>query len=71
MEEGSDQKLDLYCRPPDKSVYWKTYLHYFSSKTYVVGTQKNNLNETVLLSMQNTLKSIGKKIIAIHSKKIA
>ena len=27
---------------------------YFSSKTYVVGTQKNRLNETVLLSTQNT-----------------
>ena len=26
----------------------------FSSKTYVVGTQKNRLNETVLLSTQNT-----------------
>ena len=25
----------------------------FSSKTYVVGTQKNRLNETVLLSTQN------------------
>ena len=27
---------------------------YFSTKTYVVGTQKNRLNETVLLSTQNT-----------------
>ena len=26
---------------------------YFSTKTYVVGTQKNRLNETVLLSPQN------------------
>ena len=26
---------------------------YFSTKTYVVGTQKNCLNETVLLSTQN------------------
>ena len=25
----------------------------FSTKTYVVGTQKNRLNETVLLSTQN------------------
>ena len=40
-------------RPPVKSVYWKTVL-YFSSKKYVVGTQKNRLNETVLLSTQNT-----------------
>ena len=27
---------------------------YFSTKTYVVGTQKNRLNEAVLLSTQNT-----------------
>ena len=26
---------------------------YFSTKTYVVGTQKNHLDETVLLSTQN------------------
>ena len=25
----------------------------FSTKTYVVGTQKNRLNETILLSTQN------------------
>ena len=30
------------------------YFLYFSSKTYVVGTQKNRLNETVLLITQNT-----------------
>ena len=41
-------------RPPDKSAYLKKYFLYFSSKTYVVGTQKNRLNETVLLSTQNT-----------------
>ena len=27
---------------------------YFSIKTYVVGSQKNNFNETILLSTQNT-----------------
>ena len=32
----------------------ENYFLYFSSKTYVVGTQKNRLNETVLLSTQNT-----------------
>ena len=31
----------------------KSFL-YFSSKTYVEGTQKNRLNETVLLSTPNT-----------------
>ena len=30
------------------------YFCYFSTKTYVVGTQKNRLNETILLSNQNT-----------------
>ena len=35
---------------------------------YVVGTQKNRLNDTVLLINQNIFKLMGKKIIAIlHS----
>ena len=29
------------------------YFFYSSIKTYVVGTQKNRLNETILLSAQN------------------
>ena len=33
-------------RPPDKSADWKIIFLYFSSKTYVVGTQKNRRNET-------------------------
>ena len=41
-------------RPPDKSVQQVTDFFYFSTKTYVVGTQKNRLNEMVLLSTQNT-----------------
>ena len=32
-------------RPPDKSVYWKI-IFYFSSKTYIMGTPKNRVNET-------------------------
>ena len=32
---------------------------------YVVGTQKNRLNEMVLLSFQNMLKLIGKKLFTI------
>ena len=40
-------------RPPDKSVP-ENYFSYFSTKTYIVGTQKNRLDETVLLSTQNT-----------------
>ena len=31
----------------------KTYVSYFSNKTYVVGTENNRLNETVLLGNQN------------------
>ena len=31
----------------------KKKIFYFSTKTYVVGTQKNRLNETVLLSTKN------------------
>ena len=31
----------------------KKQFSYFSAKTYVVSTQKNSLNETVLLSTQN------------------
>ena len=39
---------------------------YFSTKTYAVGTQKNCLNETVLLSTKNMCyKLMDKKIIAI------
>ena len=30
------------------------YFSYFSTKTYAVGTQKNHLYETVLLSTHNT-----------------
>ena len=31
----------------------ENYFSYFSTKTYVVGTKKTHLNETVLLSTQN------------------
>ena len=42
-------------RPLVKSVVPKIKFSYFSTKTYVVGAQKNRLNETVLvlLSTQN------------------
>ena len=42
----------IYNRPQDKCVT-ENYFSYFSTKTYVVGTQKNCLNETALLSTQN------------------
>ena len=38
----------------------ENYFLYFSNKTDVMGTQKNRLNEMVLLSTQNTcLKDLG------------
>ena len=41
---------------------WKIF-SYFSTKTYVVGTEKNCCKEMVLLSTQNTLfKLMDKKI---------
>ena len=43
---------------PSQAPRWESvaenYFVYFSTKTYVVGTQKNHLDETVLLSTQNT-----------------
>ena len=43
--------LNIQTRPLDKSVIF--FFSYFSTKTYVVGAQKNCLNETVLLNTQN------------------
>ena len=40
-------------RPPDMSALQKIIFSCFSTKT-CVGTQKNRLDETVLLSTQNT-----------------
>ena len=37
----------------------KIWFSYFSTKTYVVGTKKNRLNETVLLSTQKYVKIDG------------
>ena len=39
-------------RPTDKSVYLNVFAR-FSTKSYVVGAQKNRLDETVLLVTQN------------------
>ena len=44
---------DFKDRPPDRSVYGKLF-SLFLIQTYVMGTQKNRLNETVLLSTENT-----------------
>ena len=37
----------------------KNYFSYFSTKTYVVGTQKKRLIETVLLSTHSNFKTDG------------
>ena len=50
-------KRDAESDPPPLKLQvaiFENYFSYFSTKTYVVGTQKNRLNETVLLSTQNT-----------------
>ena len=46
------QKTTVY-RPPE-CIQEKKFFSFFTTKTYVVGTQKNRLNEMVLLSTQNT-----------------
>ena len=57
---GLSRRSSLFClsndsrfiRPTDKSAELNSF-SYFSTKTYVVGTQNNRLNETDLLSTQN------------------
>ena len=41
----------------------KILFYYFSIKTYVVGTQKNRLNETILLSTKTYVKTDGQENI--------
>ena len=48
-------------RPPDKSVNIFFYI-YFSSKTYVVGTQRNRHNETKT-AVKTDGPVMGKKIL--------
>ena len=44
-----DNFFNITVRPPDKSAYQKIIL-LFLNQTFVVGTQKNRLDETALLS---------------------
>ena len=46
-------KKDVNTSPQINVRTLKSFFFYFSTKTYVVGTQKNRLNETVLLIAQN------------------
>ena len=58
------QGFSLECVP-------KNSFSYFSSKPYVVGTQKNRRNETVLLSTQNICSNLWiRKYLQFYSKKI-
>ena len=69
-----DQEISsVESRHPDKSAHSeKTFLHLILiRKTYVVGTQKNRLNETVLLSTPKHMLNIGEKNISIYAYKIA
>ena len=50
---NSMQTVQFSLADLDKYAYQNIIFSYFSSKTYVVGNQKNRLNETVLLSTKN------------------
>ena len=47
-------EFTLVTQAPRLECVLENYFLYFSSKTYVVDTQKSRLNETVLLCTQNT-----------------
>ena len=68
FKDRSSRRGDLYLVP--RSIL-ENYILYFPSKTYVKGAQKNGLNETVLLSTQNTFKLMGKKTIKFYANKIS
>ena len=44
--------MNMLQAPREKCIT-KNIFSYFSIKTYVVGTQKNHLTETIVLSTQN------------------
>ena len=46
----SGERINVLSRPQDKSVLLKILFFLFLNKTYGVGTQKNRLIETVLLT---------------------
>ena len=51
-------------------IAYQKFVSYFSTKTYLVGTQKNRLNEMVLFEHpKHTLKLMGKKIITLLRSK--
>ena len=53
-------------RPPDKECVLEKHFLHFSPKTYVVGTQKNRLNEMVIFEHpKHMFKLMGKAIITV------
>ena len=46
-------QMKWHMQAPRSESVPENYFSYFSTKTYVVGTQKNRLHETVLLSTNN------------------
>ena len=64
--ESPMQMFEIGGRPPDKKRN-ENYFSYFSTKTYVVGTQKKRLNETsrslFKIKMWNLMVSKKKKSI--------
>ena len=65
-KEFNTDNLNAYLiRPQDKSVYLKKYFSYFSTKTCVVGTQKNLLIDGSFDHPKHMFKLMDKKIITI------
>ena len=62
-QKSYNTKSETESRPPDKNVYFIIILIISQPKTYVVGTQKNRLNETVFFQYpKHMFKLIGKEI---------
>ena len=55
------------CRPPDMSESFKIILSHFSTKTYVVSTQKNSLSDMGLFEHQ---KHTVQSFITLHLRSI-
>ena len=81
MKENIEKnKWNIHFTGPQIRVRNENYFSYFSTKTYVVDTQKNRFDETVLLSIRTVsmrrffrasktlFQLMGKKIIAILHK---
>ena len=68
-DENLDRAQKIW--PPDKSVHWKAIFSILIliQKTFAVGTQKNSLNETVLLSSLNTCFILVRKTYVVGTQK--